>query len=133
MRGDYSNINFMQQDALNMKPIFTGYDLVVAANLVDRLGDPAKFLREIPNRMNAGGILLIASPYTWLEEFTKKEKWLGGFKRDGEPVTTLDGLHAELDAHFELLADPVKVPFVIRETVNKHQHTLAEVTLWRRK
>jgi hypothetical protein len=27
---------------------------------------------------------------------------------------------------------PREVPFVIRETRRKHQHTLAEVTLWER-
>ncbi|WP_372847386.1 5-histidylcysteine sulfoxide synthase [Pontiella sp.] len=133
LSGDFSNIRFMQQDATNMKPVFTGYDLVVAANLIDRLNDPAKFLRDLPGRMNPGGMLLIASPYTWLEEFTKKEKWLGGFKRDGEPVTTLDGLHAELDERFSLVGEPVKLPFVIRETANKHQHTFSEVTLWKKR
>ncbi len=133
LTGDYANLNFMQQDATNMKPIFTGYDLVLAANLIDRLNDPARFLNEIPNRMNRGGILLIASPYTWLEEFTPKEKWLGGFKKDGEPVTTLDGLHALLDDAFEPVGEPVKVPFVIRETRHKHQHTLSEVTVWKKK
>lgn len=133
LHGGYSHINFMQQDATNMKPEFTGYDLVVAANLIDRLSDPARFLRDLPGRMNPGAVLLIASPCTWLEAFTKKEKWLGGFKRDGEPVTTLDGLHAELDECFTLLNEPVKVPFVIRETANKHQHTWSEVTLWKKK
>lgn len=133
LSGDYSNINFLQQDATNMKPIFSGYDLVIAANLIDRLNDPARFLKEIPNRMNAGGILLIASPYTWLEEFTPREKWLGGFKKDGEPVTTLDGLHAVLDDAFKCIAEPVRVPFVIRETMHKHQHTLSEVTLWKKR
>ena len=131
--GDYSNIQFLQQDATNMKPLFSGYDLVIAANLIDRLNDPARFLQDIPGRMNAGGILLIASPYTWLEEFTPKKNWLGGFKRDGEPVTTLDGLHAELDGAFEMQGEPVQVPFVIRETKHKHQHTLSEVTLWKKK
>ncbi|MEI6892062.1 MAG: 5-histidylcysteine sulfoxide synthase [Pontiella sp.] len=131
--GDYSNISFLQQDASNMKSLFSGYDLVIASNLIDRLHDPARFLKEIPARMNGGGILLMASPYTWLEEFTPKDHWLGGFKRDGEPVTTLDGLHAALDEAFELLGAPVKVPFVIRETQHKHQHTLSEVTLWRKK
>ena len=133
LAGDYSNINFLQQDATNMKPLFSGYDLVIAANLIDRLNDPARFLKDIPGRMNSEGILLIASPYTWLEEFTPKEKWLGGFKRDGEPVTTLDGLHAELDEAFEIQGEPVKVPFVIRETKHKHQHTLSEVTIWKKK
>lgn len=133
LTGDYAQINFMQQDATNMKPEFSGYDLVVAANLIDRLHTPAQFLRDLPSRMNPGAILLIASPYTWLEEFTKKENWLGGFKRDGEPVTTLDGLHAELDKNFTIQGAPQKVPFAIRETANKHQHTLSEVTIWKRK
>ncbi len=133
LTGDFSGINFQQQDATNMKPRFTGYDLVVAANLIDRLSDPARFLRDIAGRIHPGGILLVASPYTWLEEFTPKEKWLGGFKRDGEPVSSLDGLHAELDDSFILEHVPVKVPLVIRETANKHQHTWSEVTIWRRK
>lgn len=133
LTGEYGNIRFMQQDATNMKPEFTGYDLVVAANLIDRLHSPARFLRDIAGRINPGGILLIASPYTWLEEFTKKENWLGGFKRDGEPVTTLDGLHAELDESFTLAGEPEQIPFVIRETRYKHQHTLSNVTIWVRK
>jgi len=133
LTGDYSNIRFMQQDATNMKPEFSGYDLVVAANLIDRLHSPARFLRDIADRINPGGVLLVASPYTWLEEFTRKENWLGGFKRDGEPVTTLDGLHAELDEYFTLAGEPEQIPFVIRETRNKHQHTLSNVTIWVRK
>jgi len=132
LTGDYSNINFMQQDATNLKPRFTSYDLVIAANLIDRLNDPTRFLDEIPNRINSGGILLIASPYTWLEEFTPRDNWLGGFKKDGEPVTTLDGLHEHLDSNFELQGSPIKVPFIIRETRHKHQHTLSEVTIWKK-
>jgi putative 4-mercaptohistidine N1-methyltranferase len=133
LTGDYLNIRFMQQDAANLKPVFTDYDLVVAANLIDRLYDPAVFLKEIPNRINTGGLLLVASPYTWLEEFTPKEKWIGGFKKDGENITTLDGLHAVLDDRFDLIKEPVQVPFVIRETSRKFQHTVSEVTLWRKK
>lgn len=131
--GRVDAIRFMQQDATNLKDGFDHYDLIVAANLIDRLTDPSRFLCELPARMNTGGVLLIASPYTWLESFTPKEKWLGGFKRDGEPVTTLDGLHARLDAFFDLAGEPVNVPFVIRETAHKHQYTISEVTLWIRK
>lgn len=132
LSGAFKNLRFLQQDATNLKPEFCGYDFVLAANLIDRLSDPERFLRELPKRMNPGGVLLIASPYTWLETFTPKEKWLGGLRRDGEPVTTLAGLHAALDAEFTLMDAPAEVPFVLRETARKHQHTLAEVTLWRR-
>ena len=79
-----------------------------------------------------GGLLLIASPYTWLEEHTKREAWIGGFKRDGESFGTLDGLKEILGSHFKLIQGPQEVPFVIRETRRKFQHTLSEVTIWER-
>lgn len=123
-------VEFLQGDACNLKPIFNGYDVVLAANLIDRLYDPALFLSSIHERINSGGILLIASPYTWLEEHTKKENWLGGVKKDGENYTTLDGLKAVLATHFDLMDAPQQIPFVIRETSRKFQHTLSDVTLW---
>jgi 5-histidylcysteine sulfoxide synthase/putative 4-mercaptohistidine N1-methyltranferase len=125
-------VAFFQGDACNLKPLFTGYDLILAANLIDRLYSPARFLDGVHERLNPGGLLLIASPYTWLAEHTPREEWIGGFKRDGENVTTLDGLKARLGGHFRLVQGPVEVPFVIRETKHKFQHTLSEVTIWER-
>lgn len=125
-------VSFYQGDACNLKPQFTNYDLVLAANLIDRLYQPSLFLEEIAHRINDGGVLIIASPYTWLEEHTPKDKWIGGFKKDGENYSTLDGLKDLLSAHFRLLGQPRKVPFVIRETQHKFQHTLSELTAWER-
>jgi len=126
-------VEFFQGDACNLKPHFTGYDLILAANLIDRLYSPAKFLKTVHERLNTGGLLLIASPYTWLPEHTKREEWIGGFKKDGENVGTLDGLKAILGEHFRLLRGPLSVPFVIRETKRKFQHTLSEVSIWERR
>ena len=123
-------VEFYQGDACNLKPLFSGYDLILAANLIDRLYDPAKLLNVIHTRINTGGLLMITSPYTWLTEHTKKEHWVGGYKRDGENFTTLDGLKELLGKHFKLIQGPQPVPFVIRETSRKHQHTLSEVTIW---
>lgn len=125
-------VEFSQGDACNLKPQLTGYDLILAANLIDRLYNPAKFLRQIHERLNPGGVLLIASPYTWLAEHTPREDWLGGFKKDGESYTTFDALRAILSAHFRLLGAPQDVPFVIRETRRKFQHSVSEVTVWQR-
>ncbi|MBL1319509.1 MAG: 5-histidylcysteine sulfoxide synthase [Methylophaga sp.] len=126
-------VEFLQGDACNLKAHFKGYDLVMAANLIDRLYDPALFLSTIHQRINSGGVLLIASPYTWLEEHTNKENWIGGIKKDGENVTSLDGLKTVLGTDFDLMKAPQQVPFVIRETSRKFQHTLSDVTLWIRK
>ena len=125
-------VEFSQGDACNLKTVFTDYDFILAANLIDRLYSPAKFLNSIHERLNIGGILMLTSPYTWLTEHTPREEWIGGFKKDGESFTTLDGLQEHLGKHFRLLASPQEVPFVIRETKRKFQHTLSEVTLWER-
>lgn len=128
--GIRERVEFFQADACNLPEKFTGYDLVLAANLIDRLYSPRRFLSTIHERINPGGLLVITSPYTWLEDFTKKEEWLGGYKDAGENVTTLDGLKAALAPHFRLVGEPRDVPFVIRETRRKYQHSVAELTVW---
>lgn len=125
-------VEFWQGDACNLKPLFNGYDLILAANLIDRLYAPARFLARVHERLHRNGLLVIASPYTWLEEHTKRLEWLGGFKRAGENFTTRDGLQEILAPHFRLIGEPRDLPFVIRETRRKFQHTLSEVTVWER-
>ena len=122
---------FMQGDACNLKELFTDYDLVFAGNLIDRLYDPALFLEAIAPRIRPGGLLVITSPYTWLEEYTPKAKWLGGRREAGEPLATREGLARALHGRFSLVHRE-DIPFVIRETARKHQHTVAEMTVWRR-
>ena len=126
-------VSFSQGDACNLKPLWKDFDLVLAANLIDRLYDPEKFLAGIHTRIKQGGLLMITSPYTWLSEHTPREAWVGGYKQDGENRTTLDGLKTILEQHFRLIQPPCDVPFVIRETRRKFQHTLSEVTLWERR
>ncbi len=94
--------------------------------------EPAKFLEHIHERLNVGGVLMLASPYKWLKEHTEQKNWVGGFKKDGESFTTFDGLQQMLSTHFRLVQGPQEVPFVIRETKRKYQHTLSEVTFWQR-
>jgi len=122
-------VNFWQADACNLKPIFTDFDLIFAGNLIDRLYDPRKFIESTAERIRQGGLLVLTSPYTWQEGSTPKEKWIGGYKRDGENVTTLQGLEEILGKDFRLV-DTRDVPFVIQETARKHQHTVAQMSVW---
>ncbi len=128
-----SRVEFWQGDACNLKDVFTGFDLILAANLIDRLYSPRRFLEDVSSRLNPGGLLVLGSPYTWLEEYTKRSEWIGGYKKDGESYGTLDGLKEILGEKFTLVEGPESVPFVIRETRRKHQHTLSEVTVWKLK
>lgn len=125
-------VNFSQGDACNLKAAYTDYDLVFAGNLIDRLYEPAAFLKSLFGRIRPGGLLVLTSPYTWLEEYTEKQHWIGGYKADGENVTTLDGLWNILQDEFELFCEPVDIPFVIRETARKYQHSIAQLTIWKK-
>jgi 5-histidylcysteine sulfoxide synthase/putative 4-mercaptohistidine N1-methyltranferase len=124
-------VTFMQGDACNLKDLYVGYDLIFCSNLIDRLYYPQKFLEDIPNRVNKDGLLVLLSPYTWLEEYTPKQNWLGGFLKDNKEVKTLDTLKENLKDRFELL-NTIDVPFVIKETNRKFQHSLSQMSIWKR-
>ena len=126
---------FMQQDACNLKSRFTGYDMVIASNLIERLYEPAKFLNTIHERINDNGLLMIVSDYTWKEEFTDKAHWIGGYKdpKTGENVTTLEGLQTILGEHFECVSSSVSIPSVFRVTKRNFTINDSEITLWKKK
>lgn len=126
------NIDFIQGDACNLASKYGTFDFIFAGNLIDRLYHPKKFLTSIHQYLNSGGVLVLTSPYTWIEEYTPKENWIGGFKKDGENFTTLMGLDEILSHHFKREMAPTRIPFVIRETARKFQHTCSEMTIWRK-
>ncbi len=128
-----SKVDFYQADACNLKPLYTDYDLILACNLIDRLYAPGLFLTMIHERIVRGGLLVIISPYTWLEQFTQRDKWIGGFRKDGENVPTLQALRDMLSPNFASVGEPQDIPFVLRETRRKFQHTIAQMTVWERR
>jgi putative 4-mercaptohistidine N1-methyltranferase len=119
-------------DAMDLRDHLGAFDVVLMANLIDRLSEPQRCLARLPGLVNPGGQLIITSPYTWLEEFTPRAHWLGGFERDGKRVTTREGLQAALVADFEFLGAR-DLPFLIREHARKYQWSVAEATIWRRR
>ncbi len=133
LTGVAERIEFFQADAQNLKAQFSDYDLILAANLIDRLSKPKQFLSTIHERLNPGGLLILTSPYTWLEEFTTKENWVGGYRKDGEPYTTLEGLKDLLRPYFAMIGEPRDFEFITRETARKAQHSVSQMTIWQRK
>jgi 5-histidylcysteine sulfoxide synthase/putative 4-mercaptohistidine N1-methyltranferase len=128
-----NRVSFWQGDACNLKPIFNSYDLIMATNLIDRLYQPKLLLESVDKRLNDEGILVITSPYTWQESSTKKEFWLGGYKdKQGKEVKTIDTLKSILSDRFELI-HMQDLEFVIKETKRKYQHTISEVSVWKKK
>jgi len=121
---DPTRTSFETGDAMNLRPDLGSFDRVHAANLLCRLPDPQRLLDRLPDLVKPGGELVLATPCTWLEEFTPPENWPSG--------TTFDWLKNELSASFDLLHQRDE-PFVIRETARKFQFTFSLLTVWRRK
>jgi putative 4-mercaptohistidine N1-methyltranferase len=129
---DPRRLRFEQGDAMDLRADLGSFDAVLLANLIDRLRDPRRCLSRLPALVKPEGQLVISSPYTWLEEFTPRENWLGGYLRDGQPVATRATLETELAPDFEFLGAK-QLPFLIREHQRKFQWSVAEASIWRRR
>jgi len=119
-------VHFEQGDACRLWRDLGRFDLIVMANLIDRLPDPEKCLADLEFFTSPESIVLITSPYTWMEEFTPRAKWLGGSEG------TLHSLKQSMSPFFDLL-EVHDVPFLIREHRRKYQASIAEATVWKRR
>lgn len=128
---DRSRVRFETGDALSLRADIGTFDLVVLANLLDRVSDPVRCLRQMPVLVRPGGLLVVSSPYTWLTDHTPRARWLGGVVRGGREVSTHDSLSRALASGFELVRR-VDVPFTIRDHARKFQWAVADATVWKR-
>ena len=129
---DRKRVGFEQGDALFLREDVGEFQVVLMANLIDRLMDPVKCLASLPSLVSSGGYVILTSPYTWLTEYTPREHWLGGKRIGDREETTTEALSAVLGEYFELL-ERKDLPFLIREHARKFQWSVAEGTLWRRR
>jgi len=129
---DRRRVRFERGDATRLREDLGEFDAVLMANLIDRIGDPARCLQRMPALLRPGGQLIIVSPYTWLAAYTPRRHWLGGRMRGGRPARTFDTLRRLLSPHFKL-AGRLDLPFLLREHARKYQLGMAEAGLWARR
>jgi putative 4-mercaptohistidine N1-methyltranferase len=120
---DPARVRFETGDALNLRPDLGHFDVVLAANLLDRVPRPRELLRAFSDLVRSGGQLVLTSPYTWLAEYTPPDEWLGQAAR-----TTSQALPGLL-SDFRLVRR-LDLPLVIREHARKFQWSVAEATTW---
>lgn len=129
---ELGRVRFETGDACDLRDHLSDFDVVLMANLIDRVPNPRACLSRLPGLLKPGGQLVIASPFTWLEEYTPKDQWLGGFEQDGGRVGTFDTL-VELLAGDFVLERSLDLPFLIREHARKFQWSVSLVGVWRRR
>ena len=125
---DRSRCQFEVGDALRLRSDLGTFDFILAANLIDRVHSPKELLAVLRRLLNPGGHLLIASPYTWLSEFTPTQEWLGAIQTWSE-TTTLQAIQENLGNKFELISSK-DLPFLIREHARKYQWSVAQASFW---
>jgi len=118
-------VRFAVGDAMKLPARLGLFDAAVLLNLIDRVPGPAECLRGLARHLRPGAQLIIASPYTWLDAYTPRGKWLGG-RMD---YTTFDALSAQLKPEFRLVKRR-PIPFLIREHARKFQWSVAEASVW---
>ena len=104
------------------------FGVLLGANLLCRLPSPQAFLTAAAALVARGGLLVMPSPYTWLEHYTPKAEWIGAV----DARSSFEHLQATLDSEWELVVQR-DMPFIIRETKRKNQLTFSHLTVWRRK
>ncbi len=129
---DRQRVRFEVGDACNLRATLGQFDVALLINLVDRLPEPRASLQQLPGLLKPGGQLVIASPFTWLEDYTPRANWLGGSERSGQTVGSFESLREILEPDFELMRT-LDLPFLIREHARKFQWSVSNAGLWRRR
>jgi putative 4-mercaptohistidine N1-methyltranferase len=123
---DRDRVSFSAQDATALPEALGPFDVVLAANLLCRLPDPEALLGRFTDLVKPGGQLLLTTPFTWLEEFTPRDRWIGGGVTG---PSSEEELTRRLSPHFRLHRR-VDLPFLIREHERKYQLGIALGTSW---
>jgi hypothetical protein len=106
--------------------------VVVLNQILEQLAQPAAFLTQIHERLNAGGLLVISSSYAGGGRSEAGDR-LGGFKRNGENVTSFETMSECLVSHFIAEGEGINLPLLLRDDARHYQLVMNHVTLWRKR
>lgn len=121
---DRSRLRFEQGDAMALPLYLRDFDAVLFANVLCRLPEPAAALARMQGEaalVKPGGVLVMTTPFSWLPEYTPKERWLAGPSDVARHLTEFELIHEE------------EIPFLIREHRRKYEYIVTLATVWRRK
>lgn len=126
------NLHFAQGDGHNLKPQFNDYDLVICHRVIEYSYHPIVLLKQLSQRIKKGGVVVLGSSYAWDESTTDKQNWIGGFKRNGENLSSEEHLFEIMSGEFDLLQETqvvsqFELDHRTSQTANNH------ITIWRKR
>jgi len=124
-----SRCSFELGDACFLRLDIGTFDVVLAANILDRLPEPRHFIERCTQLVNPGGVFVLISPYSWMPEYTRQEKWLGG--ADSNSSTTFEFLMSFMCSHGFQLVKRIEMPYLMRDHSRKFQWGCSDGTVWK--
>lgn len=122
---DRTRLHFEQGDGSNIDPRYHNFDAVLHANVLCRLPDPEAGLLRLQGEnglVKPGGIVVMTTPFSWLEQYTPQAKWLNQGIEDVKAILS----------EFELLHTE-DIPMLFREHSRKFEYVIPLASVWRRK
>ena len=131
------DVDFQRADACALPMELGSFDACLLANLLCRLPSPTACLRSLSGPaglVKPGGLAVIVSPYTWMEEHTPRSSWLGGYRDgDGGAVYSDKTLRRIMDDLGFSLLDEEDMPLLIREHERKYQFIISHAMVFQRR
>lgn len=128
-----SRLEFMQADASNLLEKYQGYDFILAESVLESTLNPRGFLKSIVSRINPRGLLAIVDAYDYKDELTPLANRLGGFRKDGEPISSFETISEMLQEEFELVDTPQNIYQIIPQNLRNHSLKILQLSLWQKR
>ncbi len=127
-----NNLHFAQGDGHNLKSQFNDYDLAICHRVIEYSYHPQVLLQQLCQRIKAGGLVVLGSSYAWDVSITDVQHWIGGFKRNGENLSSEAHLSEIMSAEFDLvhetqIVSKLELDQRTSQTANNH------ITIWRKR
>lgn len=76
---------------------------------------------------------MLISPYSWLEEYTAVNEWIGGTTQRPESAAEVTSLLVDSASDRKLqLIHREDISFLIREHERKYQYGISDYSLWKK-
>lgn len=136
---DFSKVDFIVADALALPFRQKAFATTAAINILEKVPDPLKHLREI-NRVlrDHAAMFLFSDPFSWDESVSSPETWLGGNGNDPYSARGIDTLRRMFKGEFGVFEPPLaiaedgNVAWKIRKTENLWEHITSQYLVGRR-
>jgi SAM-dependent methyltransferase len=136
---DFSRVDFIVADALALPFRKRAFATTAAINLLEKVPDPLKHLKEI-NRVlrERSAMFVFSDPFSWDETVSAPETWLGGNGNDPYSARGIDTLRRMFAGEFGVFDPPLSiaadgsVAWKIRKTENLWEHITSQYLMGRR-